>query len=566
MTQDGTGLSFTECGIANALTQYSLIVPLNQRSYAWSDNEVETFFTDLTKSFDKSESIYFLGMIVLTRGHKSGLEVADGQQRLATTSILIAAIRDYLLELNDDKAAIGYQSDYLLKYNPRTHEYQPKLHLNHEDNDFFFKNILKPPTDRGDYQGLKFASHNLLTDAFKIAQKHIRNMTVNYYQAGEKLTRLYDWMDFLHNNAKVIVIQVPGYVGNAYKMFETLNARGLRASQIDILKNHLYDKGKDRISDIHPHWLSMVSTIESLGQDDLLINFIRHYWIAHHGSTTERELGDKIENTIRGERQAVDLVGALDSFAIDYVALLTPREHPRWNDFSKNAKDCIYTVTRELGIKQILPLMLAIGRYFSVQEAEKAFRLCLSWSVRFLISGGAGGGLLDRHYGLRAKEISKREITTVDELAKKMVNIIPNDETFRASFEVATVRLMHLARYYLRAIDYYQKGEKFPQFVPSEDTQAVNAEHVLPITPDATWKIPPDIAASYYKRLGNICLMGTQDNVKIGNINYKDKKTIFKNSLFIATKSIADYTEWGPIQIAQRQKQLADLAPKIWPI
>ena len=567
MEKIDTGLSFHEYGIADALTQHVLNVPLNQRSYAWTD-EVQTLFTDLSKAFDAGESIYFLGMIVLTPGQRGKWEIADGQQRLATVSILITAIRDFMIELGDQQGAIKYQETYLLEYDPRSKDYKQKLNLNFEDNDFFLQTILKSPSERVDYKGRTFASHERLKKAFEFSLQHVRNITATYNNAQEKLERLYDWMDFLRDSAKVIVISVPGHVGNVFKMFETLNARGVPASQADILKNYLFDKGKERLRDLQPRWASMLSTIDTLGDDELLINYIRHYWIAHHGPTTGPELGSAIENKIKSERQAIDLVSGLDSFSSDYIALYSPREqeHKKWAEFNLHTRNCIYTMTRELRVAQILPLLLSIFRYFSISEAQKAFTLCLSWSVRFLISGVAGGGVIERYYGLRAKEISDREIKTAEKLSEKMAQIVPNDEVFKSTFAVATVRRTTFSRYYLRAIDLYQKGDEYPQFIPNEDTKAVNLEHVLPENPGPGWKVPPDVAASYYRRLGNLCLIRSVDNSKIGNKSFDDKKPAFKDSPFKETDNLTQYKGWGPNEITDRQSKLAGLAPKVWPI
>jgi hypothetical protein len=160
-----TGLNFEERGVASALSQRVLRVPLNQRSYAWEGTEVSTLFGDLTRAFNSGEAIYFLGAIVLTRGQNKQWEVADGQQRLTTTSIMIAAVRDYLLELSDKGGADKYQSTYLLDYDVRKKDSTPKLHLNFQDHDFFVATILKPPADRTSYTGTKFESHDLLTEA-----------------------------------------------------------------------------------------------------------------------------------------------------------------------------------------------------------------------------------------------------------------------------------------------------------------------------------------------------------------------------------------------------------------
>jgi uncharacterized protein with ParB-like and HNH nuclease domain len=566
MDAKSTGLQFTECGIAGALKQNTLAVPLNQRSYAWTEDKVQRLLEDLTQAFTTGENIYFLGTIVLTYGDNGRLEVADGQQRLATISIIISAIRNFLITIGDNKGAEKCQEDYLLEYDIATEDYRVKLHLNHEDHDYFFKTILKPPAELEEYKGNKFSSHERLAAAAELAKKHIEDITAVFSQEQQKRVRVVEWLNYLRDNARVILITVPGQIGNAFKMFETLNARGMEASQTDILKNFLFGKAHNKIGDIHPRWISMVSTIESFGEDDLLKKFIRHYWIAHYGPTVERELGDKIEANIRSERQAIDLVTALDAFAVIYIALHAPREHPYLSDFSQNTRDCIHTIIKELGVEQILPLLLAITRYFPKAEAEKAFEYCLSWCVRYLIVGGGGGGVLDRIHGFRAKEISSGEVSTKKDLVLKMAKQMPNDAAFKASFETANIRRTNLARYYLRAIDLYQKEDPKPQFIPNPDTTAVNAEHVLPVNPGSEWKIEPDIASTYYKRLGNIVLLGAQDNVKLGNKPFREKREIFSQSPYIATEWVSQYETWGPEEITDRQKKLATLAPKVWPI
>jgi hypothetical protein len=565
MDTASTGLSFEERGVAEAIAQRTLRVPLNQRSYAWSEDEVQTLLDDLYRAFDEGVAIYFLGTIVLTRGHNKDWEVADGQQRLATTSILIAAVRDFLLELGDTDGALKYQSTFLLDYDPRKKDSTPKFYLNFEDHDFFISSILKSPKDRKPFIGQHFNSHDRLSAAAKLAASHVRKIVAALPQ-NEKATRLYDWIDFLRESAKIIIIMVPGKVGNAFKMFETLNARGMDASQIDILKNFLFDLAKERISDVHPRWIQMITVIEGFGEDDLLLKFVRHFWVSQHGPTTERELGNAIETFVKGERQAVETIAALSSNASDYIAILLPRDHSRWNEFSRSAKDSLYTISHELGGEQIRPLILAVVRNFSVKEAEKALELMVSWSVRFLIAGGGGGGLLDKNYGLRARDITKGDISTAKQLREKMADVVPNDESFKRAFSTATVRKTNLARYYLRAMELYVKDERHPQLLPNEDTAAVNLEHILPVTPSTDWDIEPDVASAFYKRIGNMALLNSRQNVDLGNKSFLQKKATLKASPFVLTSEIAKQRTWGPIQIEKRQAELAEYAVKVWPI
>lgn len=566
MEQSKIGLTINDVGIADALMRWQLTVPLNQRSYAWKDDSVETLLSDLTKAFDAGRPIYFLGTIVLTEAPKNGREVADGQQRLATVAILLGAIRDYLIELNDAAGAQQYQSDFLIKYDPPTGQYRAKLRLNVQDDAFFHSNILLPPAERQNVATVSYTSNERLMTAASLAKEHVKNITAAVAAPAEKAKKLYQWVEFLKESALIIAITVPPQVSNSFRMFETLNARGVRASQVDILKNFLFDKAPDSKAAIQAHWISMLSVIEALGDDELLLKFIRHLWISLHGPTTEMELGESIERTILIERQAVDFVALLNSSAGDYIALMQPMQSSRWAQFTDETRKTIDIISNEFGGEQIRPLMLAVSRHFTEKEAARAFRSFLSWSVRFLIVGGAGGGKLERYYSLRAAEVTKGKIKTVDDLLLAMNGVLPRNQTFQEEFARASVRRANLARYYLRAIELYRGNDPHPQLLINEDPDAVNLEHILPISPSDGWTIDADTAQTFHKRLGNMVLLKSKDNVKLGNGSFASKKHLLSTSPFKTTLETATCTEWGPDEIKARQLKLAADAPKVWPL
>src|SRR5690349_12461169 len=93
-------------GIGQLLHEKRLRVPTYQRSYAWKKPEVLELFRDLRRAIEADKSYYFLGSIVgcEVEGESDVAEIVDGQQRLATTTILLAAIRDALIEMGDAEA------------------------------------------------------------------------------------------------------------------------------------------------------------------------------------------------------------------------------------------------------------------------------------------------------------------------------------------------------------------------------------------------------------------------------------------------------------------------------
>jgi hypothetical protein len=192
--------------------------------------------------------------------------------------------------------------------------------------------------------------------------------------------------------------------------------------------------------------------------------------------------------------------------------------------------------------------------------------MMVSWSVRFLIFGGLGGGMLERHYCDKAKEISKGSIKSIKDLLNSMSGIVPNDSQFSASFETATVSKSHLARYYLRVLENEAKGDKAPELVPNENADIVNLEHILPISPSANWsQFSGEDHSAYARRIGNLTLLKTKPNSDLQDASFNEKKKLYKASEYSITNSISAFTEWNIEQINERQKWLSELAVKAWP-
>lgn len=86
-------------GIARLLQEGRFEVPSHQRDYAWTDDDVKQLFDDVSDAIKKKNNSYFLGLLVfLFNG--DAYTILDGQQRLATTVIIFAAIRDWLKQYN----------------------------------------------------------------------------------------------------------------------------------------------------------------------------------------------------------------------------------------------------------------------------------------------------------------------------------------------------------------------------------------------------------------------------------------------------------------------------------
>ncbi|CAM4431487.1 Uncharacterized conserved protein, contains ParB-like and HNH nuclease domains [Pedobacter westerhofensis] len=556
MTKGISKLTIELDGIGHTLSDNKMSVPIYQRSYAWEEIHVTDLYDDLFTSIRNNDDEYFIGSLVISSGTESD-EVVDGQQRLATISILLAAIRDYFNSNGDSERANHIQNQYLSNRDRRTQEVIPNLNLNHSDNSFFYNTIIMQPSNG---EKPTRASHDKLLKAYNLAKSKIRAYVTT---SNNPTTSLLDLCDFIDEHLKIIVVKVPNHA-NAFTIFETLNDRGLELAISDLLKNYLLGQADNRLAEVQDNWTKMYSLLENTENESLVVTFLRQYWSSVYGLTRERDLYKKIKERITSKQRAIDFSNNLEEAARTYVALIDTT-NAYWSDFSPASKVHMETLNL-FGMTQIRPLILSIMRKFERKESEKALMFLVNVCVRFLIGGGLGGGFLENQFSERAKDVSEGIIPDTKELKLKLKDVIPSDTQFKEAFQTASVSKQYLARYYLITLEKANNSETKPELVPNSDTLAVNLEHVLPKNLSAEWKIDPDIHRAYLKRLGNLALMSSKLNSDIGNASFIEKKEFYLTSSFSLTRSIASSDDWGIKEINERQEVMANLALKAWKI
>jgi uncharacterized protein with ParB-like and HNH nuclease domain len=88
-------------------------VPVYQRDFAWTAEQVDALWDDLKNSLAEDRSEYFLGAIVLSYGDDDKKrEIVDGQQRLTAISMISCAISKYWQRIGDERRAMGVFRDY----------------------------------------------------------------------------------------------------------------------------------------------------------------------------------------------------------------------------------------------------------------------------------------------------------------------------------------------------------------------------------------------------------------------------------------------------------------------
>jgi hypothetical protein len=396
--------------------------------------------------------------------------------------------------------------------------------------------------------------------AAELARDHVDSIV---QISSKPVERLVDWIDYLRSNVRVIWVRVPDHA-NAFTIFETLNDRGLDLAISDLLKNYLFHLAEDRINEVQQRWISMFGAMEAMDNEKLVVDYIRYLWSSKHGVTREKNLYDSIKKRITSKQAAVDFVNELADSAKLYAAILNTGNE-LWTVYGATAQAHMATLN-DLRMIQIRPLLLAILSEFPDDEVKKALKVMVSWSVRFLISGGLGGGTLEKYYSDRATQVRSGGICTARDLLTAMARVVPTDRRFEDAFATAAVSKNYFARYYLRALESESRGDPQPELVPNPNQEVVTLEHILPETPSSAWShIDGETSKVYYKRIGNLALLQARINVEAGNDGFEDKKPFLEGSEFTLTSSVARYDGWGPEQIDSRQRELATLAVRTWP-
>lgn len=559
----GNQIDFSTLGIGEVITRHRLRVPSHQREYSWTEKQVTDLLKDIGAAISRNKPAYFLGTIVLTGGSGAEVkEVADGQQRLATSIIILSAIRDFYCSRSEKNRVRYIKDKFLCTVDLQTSEEEPRLTLNVDDNEFFKRSILPDPDSSERSISPSKHSHELIQQAQTLAKEHVKQITKPLPDSA-RIETLNQWVKFIEQSALVNALIVPDDL-SAFVMFETLNDRGLKTSQADLVKNYLFGESADRVSEAQQRWSGMAGALETLDIDEVVMLYLRHLSSAMYGATREREVFEKIKNKVSGKTNTMGLLTTMQSYADDYVAILNPA-HKKWAGYPHSVRRSIATL-HLLSAEQIRPLLLAVAHHFAEKETAAAFRIFVAWVVRFLIVGGGRGGTLDAAYSKRATDVCEGKVTTAKQLSDAMVDIVPSDAQFHAEFSVCRVTKATLARYYLRALELSNRGEQEPEFVPNEDQSEITLEHVLPENPGRSWKMNPEIAAAYYKRLGNLVLLKATPNSTIGNAPFVSKKAELAKSTYKLTEFVGKCDDWGTDEIEGRQKKLADIAVKTWPL
>ena len=549
--------------IGNGLTYQ---IPRFQRDYSWTEDEWEDLWADILGTIQEGgEPAHYMGYLVLQSEDDKTFDVIDGQQRLTTLTLIVLAALKNLKRLVDEKVQPDQnqrrleqiRQTYIGYLDPVTLVSRTKLTLN-RNNDSYFQTYLVS-LGHLPQRGFRASEHSL-RKAFEWFEKKVRE---HARKAGtDEGVALATLVETMSDRLFFTVISVTDEL-NAFKVFETLNARGVRLSSTDLLKNYLFSVLHRETDHAHEmqvledRWEAMVTRLGSESFPD----FLRVHWISRKTFVRQSELFKTIRSKITSREAVFELLRGMEEDMDTYLGLTNP-EASQWTpDLRSHAQKL-----RMFSVRQPFPLIVAGHRKLAAADFASLLKACVTISFRYNVIGSQPTNEQERVYYAAAQKLSSGEIDNAAQVLDALKAVYPADEAFKAAFADKIIRTtnsrnLRIVRYVLCSLEKQLNGAE-----PDFESDAFNLEHVLPQNPSAGWDAFSDEEAEAMTyRLGNMALMAKGANKDVGNAPFAAKKPVLAVSTFELTRKIAeDNADWTPERIAARQKTLGRLATSVW--
>jgi uncharacterized protein with ParB-like and HNH nuclease domain len=536
-------------------------VPPFQRDYSWNEENWEDLWQDIESLLTEQTPIHYMGAIVLQSSLESDkyFTIIDGQQRLATLSILTTVVIDRLETLiandidpepNRERQEI-LRRTYLGDKDPRSLRYSSKLILNNNNNDFYKSNLINLREPRNIRELTK--SNQLLWKAFEYFRDRLNSLT-DIIQFGDRLAEFL--ADTIARKLLFIQITVEDEF-NAYTVFETLNARGIELTSTDLLKNYLFSlfQGPDDLESAQSQWNRIINTVRM----EKFPEFLRYYLSLKYRRVRRERLFKRIKESVNNAEDAFNLLDSLESYSDLFLALGDPNDD-FWSDRHETR---IYIQELNLfRIKQAYPALFAAYFYFSKENFVKMLKLTTTIAFRYTVVGHLNPNELERIYNQVAIDIASEQIDRPREVFERLRSVYVSDEKFERDFSVLKIETKgqkkKLVRYILAKLENHVSGKPINEETPS-------IEHILPESPDPLWEreFTSEQIADMRYRLGNLTFLEPSFNREIGQKKYNIKRQKYQKSSYILTQQITN-DDWTPDSIARRQQELAKQAVRVW--
>jgi uncharacterized protein with ParB-like and HNH nuclease domain len=566
------------------------IVPGYQRRYAWGHKQHAALFNDM--DLLKEDDNHLFGMILCHTGvHTGGLnqsELVDGQQRLTTITLLLLALKRRFEESELKKKAEEIEG---LIYCTDIRERQlNKMILGDLDNPDYIK-IFKG-------EGEEDVINKKLWKAYEEYYAWLENFE------KEEIIAFYNK---LINIAVIIRLDV-SFAKDAYKLFESINNRGLKLSPTDIIKNFILGHASkiDNITleKVKSLWSDIIKNLDEIDTNQFLRQYMcmllqrrvtikglveefKYYYVNHvqnselisiaelyvdEENLADEEIEDFDAEVIKTEKiKKISIVNFLKQ--IKEASLLYRKIRLREFDEEKiNYR--LLNLQRILSFPSYIFLLSLLKRDIILNNKIEVLKLIETFMLRRHICQKRTGELDN----IFAQLTNVSDANIIADVKSILSENLPEDEEFYDYFpkHIFKGKLVDRARYVLEQIEYHlikDKGEyKLSAAID------VHLEHIVPqtITTKKAKKEYGDWVEylgdnavtkhrRYVSRIGNLTLIAGELNIKASNNPFNNKKDNYKQSNIKLNDSLANYyRQFKFQQIDERGKELTDIALKIW--
>lgn len=544
------------------------VIPIYQRNYSWTEAQCQQLWADLMRSGrDNGINGHFIGSIVyVERGlstvtTQEALLVIDGQQRLTTCTLLIAALAKHfeinqLPELLDSFSARKLRNYYLL--NPD------------EEGERHYKLILSE-TDKDTLLAILKSTPMPLEISSRIEQ--------NYMLFQGLIEKHQDELEEICQGlAKLLIVEVSldRTQDNPQLIFESMNSTGLELSQADLIRNYILMSLEPKLQAelYQSYWRPMEKAFGQAAYVTHFDPFMRHYLTAKTGDIPNvRDVYTAFKSFARSSQVDITvLVADIHAFANYYCAMALGAEK---NPLIKQA----FHDLRELKVDVAYPFLLDVYHDYKMErlgtdELVSIIRLVESYVFRRAICAIPTNSLNKTFAGLSRTLKKDRYLESVQAafLLLPSYRRFPGNEEFEREIKQRDLYNFRSRSYWLRRLENHGRKER----IVLED---YTIEHILPqnVELSAEWRAElgpnwQEIQQTWLHTLGNLTLTGYNSEYSDASFAYKrdqvinseGKKIGFKYSALNINEGLGDIDKWDENAIKARAEQLAKIATKVW--
>jgi uncharacterized protein with ParB-like and HNH nuclease domain len=547
-------------------------VPDYQREYSWRDEQLGELWDDIT-ALTRTRDNHYLGSIIIIK--KSGDEIkqkelVDGQQRLTTISLILTVIRDYfeVEEGHDFDDVPELVNDFLFTKSNVTGDEHKKLRLNKYHNDAFEKVLDGFPESVDDSSPIK--------EAYNFYWEKID---------GKRPEKVEEFRREVIQSISLVEIEC-GSEANAFRLFESVNNRGLDLSPVDLVKNRIFmyanhttSVDEDRVKEL---WDDIITAIRpELSQE---YRFFTHYCM----SATKPETRDNVS-----KRLLYDYFNELIDYRLDEVGLSIEE---LLNDMAETAElyvdimNCevsedfqpgkIKELNEKLEAVQIKNdrirtlLLRIIQDYESADDVIEALSILEVLNMRAKVTGRDSNSSRDRFWSRTSSQLTKED--NKNQYFRRLVRSRASSDTVLIDrMQDREFKRNDFTKYLLDQIEqrhYMKSSGKKISGRSTVDIEEIAPRKAFTAKKYSPWKQYLDCTQEefdeYKNRIGNLTLLESSLNRAVSDdpYDYKRQHYVNETEFKMAVAVAEEYEEWNIEKIKERSKEMAEITAEIWSI